>query len=122
MAYDVYRIAFNGSPRDHHAVFIDLGGFAGTMIHVTGTIYTSTGMRAQKRVDYKPKEGRLYTGECVKLGTVEEDQLETLWEIAEKTPAPAYQYENGPPTNRYACQEWTRDYVAKAESEGVLKV
>ncbi|KJZ70456.1 hypothetical protein HIM_10158 [Hirsutella minnesotensis 3608] len=123
MSYYVYRVAYLGAPRNHHAIFIETNADgSGALVHVTGDI--QNGMRFEHKAARRPEESASFVEKTL-LGWVSTDNYGYIGNICKSIPPPKKQF-NGPkrlypkePLRR--CQEWTNEVVQALFSNGVLQ-
>lgn len=113
MAYNVYRIAYGGMPRDHHAIFVETNSDeTGWLFQVVGNI--QEGMRHDDKPAKKPEDSTTFQ-ERTFIGTVTVANFDRIKPICESIPPPKKQF-HGPrrlypqePIRR--CQEWTKEAI-----------
>lgn len=123
MSYYVYRVAYLGAPRNHHAIFVETSDDgSGVIIHVTGDI--QNGMKFEQKAGRRPEESASFVEKSL-LGSVIIDNYYYIEEICRNIPPPKKQF-NGPkrlypkePLRR--CQEWTNEAIEALISNGVLQ-
>lgn len=123
MSYYVYRVAYLGAPRDHHAIFVETNADgSGNVTHVTGDI--QNGMKLDQKAGKRPELSTSFVEKSL-LGSVSINDYPYIWEICRSIPPPKKQF-NGPkrlypkePLRR--CQEWTDEAVAALISNGILQ-
>lgn len=127
MAYQVYRIAETGLPRDHQAIFVEThetGPRTGHLYHVTGTV--QNGMVFEHRPSPDPDKLPLLA-EKRKVGTVTRaDYPERFISACEVVPPPKKQFEGArrlyPKEAVRRCGEWAAEAVEALTQAGVLRV
>ena len=123
MSYNVYKVAYLGAPRNHHALFIETNvDGSGTIVHVTGDI--QNGMRFEQKATRRPEDSASFV-EKTFLGWVLVENYGYIEDTCRNIPPPKKQF-NGPkrlypkePLRR--CQEWTNEAVETLFSSGVLQ-
>ncbi|KAG5290953.1 hypothetical protein I7I50_00866 [Histoplasma capsulatum G186AR] len=123
MSFEVYRVAYAGLPRDHHAIFVVTNDDqSGHLFQVTGNI--QNGMTFEDKPGKKPEESASFQSK-VFVGKVSAANFSRVKAICEDIPAPKKQFE-GPrrlypeePIRR--CQEWTTEALEALVNENVIE-
>jgi hypothetical protein len=123
MSYNVYRVAYAGLPRDHHAIFVEMNDDqSGHIFQVVGDI--QNGMTHGHKPGKRPEESATYQGKVL-IGKVSVANYSRIKPICDAIPPPKKQFEGprrlypGEPIRR--CQEWTKEAVEALAAEGVLE-
>jgi len=123
MSHNVYRVAFLGTPRDHHVIFVEtkVDG-SGVIFQVRGDI--QNGMTYEFKDGKKPEDSASFVSKTP-IGKVSLADVPRIDPICKRIPPPPKQF-NGPkrinpsiPLRR--CQEWTQEAVQALQNEGILK-
>ncbi|EGC46625.1 conserved hypothetical protein [Histoplasma capsulatum var. duboisii H88] len=123
MSFEVYRVAYFGLPRDHHAIFVATNDdLSGDLFQVTGDI--QNGMTFEHKPSKKPEESTSFQSR-VFVGKVSAANFSRVKPICEAIPPPKKQFQ-GPhqlypeePIRR--CQEWTAEALEALVNEHVLE-
>lgn len=123
MAYPVYLVSSLGSPRNHHAIFVETGpDLSGYTFQVTGNI--QNGMSFEHKHSEKPEDSLEFLSKS-HLGKVSEANYPRIKSILEAIPAPAKQFQGpkriDPSAPLRRCQEWTAEAIEVLKTEGVLE-
>lgn len=106
----------NPTQREHWSIFVSTDG-------VNGTIYEATGgtlqMKYNQKADVKLTMSSTYKGK-VCLGTISEQQRQTLEQVLKNVPLPSSPLKVPPGYWRRDCQDWVRDAVKALVDAGVL--
>lgn len=125
MSYRVFRVADAGSPRDHHAIFVETakeGLRTGYVFQVVGNI--QNGMTHDYKQAPRPEESASFVSKDY-LGTVTTANYPRIRAICDSVPAPKKQYRLN--TRLYPlepirrCQEWTAEAIQALIDAGVLQ-
>ena len=122
MSYPVFRIAYQGMPRDHHALFIEFHrDGSGQLFHVKGDI--QRGMEFETRATKPPEQSATFTDKK-HLGWIYKSDVDRFEQVCLSNPPPEKQF-NGPkrldPTKKLRrCQEWTAETIQYLRAEGIL--
>lgn len=123
MSYNVYLVVSDGSPMNHHAIFVDIEPDTfGKIFQVTGSIQMD--MIYQEKTVKRPEDSASYHSHSL-LGTVAKDNFPRFREICESIEVPKKQLK-GPkrlypdePLRR--CQEWVADALQALRAAKVLE-
>ncbi|KAL2359962.1 hypothetical protein RJZ56_007179 [Blastomyces dermatitidis] len=123
MSSEVYRVAYAGLPRDHHAIFVVTNDDqSGHLFQVAGNI--QNGMTFKDKPGKKPEELASFQSK-VFVEKVSAANFSRVKGICEAIPASKKQFE-GPrrlypqePIRR--CQEWTTEVIEALVNEHVLE-
>lgn len=127
MACRLYLVESLGLPRNHHALFLQLGdGGNGHQFQVKGNI--SEGMTYEAKPIDSPENDAGYISKTqlgwVSTGTGE--MCSRIDQICRSIPPPAKQFDGAkriwPSQRLRRCQEWTSEVIQLLEELGVLQV
>lgn len=123
MSYYIYKVASLGTPRNHHAIFVetDASG-SGVQFHVTGNI--QSGMSFETEAAQRPEQSVTFVDKTL-LGWVAVGNFQYIEGVCRGVPPPLKQFD-GPkrlypkePLRR--CQEWTNEAIQALAASGLLQ-
>lgn len=123
MSYYIYKVAYLGAPRDHHAIFVETDANGGGVVfHVTGDI--QNGMRFEMKAAKRPEDSASFVNKTF-LGWVVADNYQHIEGICRGIPPPKKQFNGAkklyPKEPLRRCQEWTNETIQALTASGVLQ-
>lgn len=122
MSYNVYRVAYAGIPREHHAIFVEMNNDqSGWLFQVAGNIMY--GQEYQDKRSRNPEQSTSYRSK-VAIGTVAIADFARIKPTLESIPPPKKQFEGElrlyPEEPLRRCQEWTQEAINALFYAGIL--
>jgi hypothetical protein len=123
MSYNVYLVAYQGLPRNHHAIFFETeNDKSGFIYQVSGNI--REGMQHDHKKAKRPQDSVTFVSKTY-LGITSHADYASVGKICNTIEPPKKQFIGGkrlyPNEPIRRCQEWTKEAIEALRTEGILE-